>query len=231
MSDDNPTDADTDADADDLIEAPETDDDRVESPTTVTAAAPPSPATGGPRRWWDRGLVWLIVIVVGVAGALGVGWWVERDTFDTSKPPTDGSQFCNTVAELQAGGDITVAMGQGAGGLQEVSDGLGRLQEAGVPNQIDDDLRALRGALDPVIREALTSDPADPQAINRLVVLLDDRTRELQLQSDRLNDYTKRWCGVDLNGTQEPDEGPAPAIGPQPPVVQPPLLPPAAPSG
>lgn len=158
-------------------------------------------------------MVWLAVIVVMAAGSLVAAWWSERSTApDLDVAPAEPSVFCNTVGELHARGAITVAMGEGAAGLQSVSDGLGRLAAAGPPAAIRDDLVSLQQALDPVIRAALVATPGDSGTVGELLVLLDDQTRDLQPASDRVNAYTKRWCGVDLNGTAEPDEGPAASV-------------------
>lgn len=164
--------------------------------------------------WWDRGAVWLLLIAIGVAASLGAAWWFERDRADVSAAPTDPSTFCNTVGELHGGGDITFATDDPAGSLQAVSDGLGRLGLAGPPAQIRRDLEALQVALDPVIRRSLTSQLDEPATAAELLALLADQTRPLQLESDRLNGYARRWCGVDLNGTQDPDEGTGPLATP-----------------
>lgn len=174
------------------------------------------------RRRWDRGVVWIGLVAVVVAGALVVAWLAERRTGDTSAAPRDGAAYCNTVGELHRGGDITLAIGEGSDGLQRVADGLVRLQDAGPPTQIRDDLGEVRSALLPVIAATSSADPQDPAAMSRLLRMLDDEARKVQPAADRVNAYTERWCGVDLNGTDEPDEGPAPA------VTDPAAVPPAA---
>lgn len=183
-------------------------------------ASHPSGVAG--RRWWDRGWVWLVLIAVGIVGALVAAWWADRDGDPLTQPPGQGADYCNTVAGLQADGDITVTLTRGAAALQSISDGFGQLQQAGPPDQIVGDLDALRLALDPVIRAALEAELTDPQTVADLVTLLDDQTRPLQAESDRVNAYTARWCGVDLNGIQEPDEVPAPPVGSIPAQAQPP---------
>jgi hypothetical protein len=181
------------------------------------------PAPTG-RNWWDRGAVWLVLIVIGVVASLGAAGWYERDRGDVSAAPAEPSTFCNTVGELHARGAITFASDDPAGSLQAVSDGLGRLGLAGPPAQIRRDLEGLRLALDPVIRRALASRLDEPATPSELSDLLADRTRPLQPESDRLNAYTRRWCGVDLNGVQDPDEGAGvPAV---PPSTAPPTAPP-----
>ncbi len=183
-------------------------------------ARDPSTAVG--RGWWDRGSVWLVAISVGIVGALVAAWWAERDGDALARPPAQGAAYCNTVAELQSDGDITVTLTRGAAGLQSISDGFGQLQQAGPPRQIVADLDALRLALDPVVRASLEAELTDPRTVADLATLLDDQTRPLQAESDRVNAYTARWCGVDLNGIQEPDEVPAPPVGSVPAEAQPP---------
>ena len=187
----------------------------------MSARAPDSSGGAG-RRWWDRGRVWFVLIALGIVGALVVGWWADRESDPLTQPPEQGAQYCNTVADLQADGDITVTLTRGAAGLQSISDGFGELQQAGPPDQIVADLDALRLALDPVIRASLEAELTDPRAVADLVALLEDQTRPLQVESDRVNAYTARWCGVDLNGIQEPDEVPAPPVGSIPAEARPP---------
>jgi hypothetical protein len=170
--------------------------------------------------------VWVVVIVVGTVGALVAAWWVDREGDPLARPPERGADYCNAVAEMQGDGDITTTLAQGAPGLQRISDGFGRLQEAGVPSVIEDDLEALRLSLDPVIRAALEVELTDPAAIAELSGRLDEQVRPLQSESDRVNEYTARWCGVDLNGVREPDEVPAAPVESVPAEAQPPSTPP-----
>jgi hypothetical protein len=164
---------------------------------------PTSPDDDGRRRSPVPGWVWILLVVVAVAGSLVAAWWFERDT-SVSEAPGQPETFCNTVGELQSAGDITVDLGAGTDGtadLREAASGLRRLAAADPPARVRDDLERLAGAVDEVVAEAEALPADDPTAVAQLITGLDERLAPLQASSDRVNAYTERWCGAAINST------------------------------
>ncbi len=147
-----------------------------------------------------RGVVWTAVVLVVVAGALVAGWWFEReDSRSASAAPARPEAFCTTAGEMRAVGELTVAVGEDASALVKVRDGLTQLAAAGPPAPIRDDLGQLTEALDAAIAEVQGASADDPQALAKVIAVLDERLGPLDDASARVNAYTERWCGMPLN--------------------------------
>ena len=163
--------------------------------------SPTPPDDSARRRTPLPGWAWILLVVVAVGGSLAVAWWFERDT-SVSEAPGQPETFCNTVGELQSTGDITISLGTGPDATAPLTDaaaGLRRVARAEPPAQIRDDLYASAAALDDVAAEAGSVLADDPTAVARVLASLDERLRELQPASDRVNAYTDRWCGATIN--------------------------------
>ncbi len=167
------------------------------------ADSPPDPPVEGGRRQGPLpGWVWIGLVVVVAAGALGAAWWFGReDTSALSTPPTDPEAFCVATAELQGVGDITVTVGEGSGGLSDAAASLRAMAAAGPPDQIVEDLDSLAAAFDAVVAEIAALPPGDPTNLDRVSALLDEQLQALEESSDRVDDYRRRWCPDDPSTT------------------------------
>ena len=86
-------------------------------------------------------------------------------------------------------------------GLQPAIDGLRRLADAEPPAVIRDDLEQLADALVGVQDDARSVAADDPEGLATVMRSLQDRLRDLQPASDRVDAYTEKWCGASLNSS------------------------------
>jgi hypothetical protein len=168
-------------------------------------AARPEPDPGGETARERTGLpawVWIVMILLAVGAALGSAAWVEsgKEAVPT-EAPGQPEQFCNTVGELQAIGDLSLVVGEQDTGLQPAIDGLRRLADAEPPAVIRDDLTQLADALSGVQDDARAVADDDPEGLNTVLRSLQDRLRDLQPASDQVDAYTEKWCGASLNSS------------------------------
>jgi hypothetical protein len=165
----------------------------------------PDPGPGGETARERTGLpawVWIAWILLLAGAALGTAAWVEsgKDAVP-SEAPGRPEQFCNTVGELQDIGDLSLAVGEQDTGLQPAIDGLRRLADAEPPAVIRDDLTRLADALSGVQDDARAAPADDPGSLATVMRSLQDRLRDLQPASDRVDAYTEKWCGASLNSS------------------------------
>lgn len=165
----------------------------------------PDPEPGADSARQRTGLpawVWIVWILLLAGAALGTAAWVEAGKEPVpTEAPGQPAQFCNTVGELQGLTELSLVVGESDTGLQPAIDGLRRLADADPPTVIRDDLTHLADALVAVQDEARAVAPDDPLGLTTVARSLEDRLRELQDSSDRVDAYTEKWCGASLNST------------------------------
>jgi hypothetical protein len=165
----------------------------------------PDPDPGGDTARDRTGLpawVWILWILILAGAALGTAAWVGAgDDAVPSEAPAQPEPFCNTVGELQGMGDLSLVVGEQDTGLQPAIDSLRRLADAGPPAIIADDLNQLADALSAVQDDARAVPADDPQGLTTVLRSLQDRLRDLQPASDRIDAYTEKWCGASLNSS------------------------------
>ena len=165
----------------------------------------PEPGSGGETARARTGLpawVWIAWILLLAGAALGTAAWVQSGKEAVpSEAPGKPEQFCNTVGELQGMGDLSLVVGVQDTGLQPAIDGLRALADAEPPAVIRDDITQLADALSAVQDDARAVPDDDPQGLTTVMRSLQDRLRDLQPASDRVDAYTEKWCGASLNSS------------------------------
>ena len=151
-----------------------------------------------------RGLVWIGLVVLLSVGALTAAWWFDRPVSVAREAPGQPEAFCNTVGRLYQDGQGGGVAGGDRSALVAVRNDLAALAAAEPPAQIRADLGGLVDALDAVIADAEGSATDDLPVATSAYGELQRRLRGLGAESDRVNDYTERWCGTPLNHAPPP---------------------------
>lgn len=161
----------------------------------------PEPGRGTAReRTGLPAWVWIAWILLLAGAALGTAAWVQSsDQAVPTEAPGQPEQFCNTVGDLQGMGDLSLVVGEQDTGLQPAIDGLRRLAAAEPPAVIRADLDQLADALSAVQDDARAVAGDDQEGPTTVMRSLQDRLRDLQPASDRIDAYTETWCGASLN--------------------------------
>jgi len=149
----------------------------------------------GPR-WYERGLVWLVVILVGLVGAL-VASTVASSSKDDPGPPDQATAYCNQARQLAARGELQLAVGQPTE-IVAYQEQLSQFA-ATANGSIQRDIERIRDALDPVVASAQSATAGDPEALAALVGQLDRATTSVTAEASRVSEYIAKWCGFDVN--------------------------------
>lgn len=165
-------------------------------------------------RWYDRGLFWLAVVGVGVAGALGASFLAERRTGD-DEPPLEPETFCNTAAELAGFDEIEVEVGVDVDALRRLQTVVLKLATL-APGSVAEDFSDVAGGLGEVIGVAQAVPSDDPEGLATVVAALDEQGAATAAASDRAAAYVERWCGFDPNEPAPTTTAtePVPPVGP-----------------
>ena len=146
-------------------------------------------------KWYDRGLVWLTVVALGVTGALAASLLAERRTGD-DEPPLEPETFCNTATELRGFDEIDPQLGVDTAELRRVQLVALRLRSL-APGSVADDFGAVVDGLGEVISVAEALPPDDPDGIAAVVTALNEQGAATADESARAAAYIERWCGFD----------------------------------
>jgi hypothetical protein len=158
-------------------------------------------------RWYDRGLFWLAVVGVGVAGALGASFLAERRTGD-DEPPLEPETFCNTAAELAGFDEIEVEVGVDVDALRRLQTVVLKLATL-APGSVAEDFSDVADGLGEVIGVAQAVPSDDPEGLATVVAALDEQGAATAAASDRAAAYVERWCGFDPNEPGPPGGAPS----------------------
>jgi len=151
-----------------------------------------------PKRFYDRGLFWLAVVIVVAGVALGVSFLAEEPTPDEAAAPKDITAFCVSAKALSEVPTPSLNVGEPATDfrtLQQTLDALALQSPASIAKRIN----AVKESLDPVIAQAEEPGADDPNAVNELAALLDAQSAGVADDDAAVSFYIQKHCGFDPN--------------------------------
>lgn len=168
-----------------------------------------------PRPWHRNPLLWTLVVVGAIGAALLVSVVAGTDARDPALADVDHTEFCREAqslrSELVAGFDPS----RDVGSIRRLSESMRRV-EAAAPEVIRGSVKAWADGYYDAARKmdmVLESNPGGGSIpdYDALFAVIDNVGSEKSVDIDRVVNYTRKACGLDISGGSVEGSTDAPA--------------------